>query len=146
MIVGIIPDGNRRWAKERGMSSEAGHVFGIRHLERIMEYALTVPEIEHLYVYLLAWHNWERGVEELLNLFKLYPPLVHKYCNHPKVTLQLGHPPREIGPNIDIVIRTGGHRRLSGFFPEESKGAELVVSEKYWPDFTIEDFHEAIEG
>ena len=143
MIVGIISDGNRRWAKERGMTSKEGHTIGISHLEEIIEQVL--PEVEHLYVYLLAWHNWGRDVTELLNLFDLYPPLVHKYHNNPKITFQLGHPPRKIGKPIGVIIRTGGGKRLSGFFPEESKNAKLVVLDKYWPDFTIEDFHAAIK-
>ena len=142
MVLGIIPDGNRRWAEEKGMTAQAGHIFGIRHLERIIEQVLS--EVEHLYVYLLAWHNWERDVAELLNLFDLYPPLVHKYYNNPKVTLQLGHPPREVGEPIDVIIRTGGGKRLSGFFPEESKNAKLVVLDKMWPDVTLEDIHAAI--
>lgn len=142
MNVGIIPDGNRRWAKEKGMTAQEGHVIGIKHLGNIIEQIL--PGVEHLYVYLLAWHNWGRDVNELLNLFDLYPPLVHKYYNHPKITFQLGQPPREIGVPIDVIIRTGGGKRLSGFFPEESKKAKLVVLDKYWPDFTIEDYHEAI--
>lgn len=45
---------------------------------------------------------------------------------------------------IDLVIRTSGEQRLSGFFPWQTSGAEIVVSEKLWPDFTAEDFAAAL--
>lgn len=46
---------------------------------------------------------------------------------------------------IDLVIRTSGEQRLSGFFPWQTSHAEIVVSEKLWPDFTDADFAEALE-
>jgi short-chain Z-isoprenyl diphosphate synthase len=45
---------------------------------------------------------------------------------------------------IDLVIRTGGEHRISGFFPWQSAGAEIFVSPKMWPDLTPEDFAEAL--
>jgi short-chain Z-isoprenyl diphosphate synthase len=45
---------------------------------------------------------------------------------------------------IDLVIRTSGEQRLSGFFPWQTSNAEIVVSEKLWPDFTDADFAEAL--
>ncbi|WP_179658936.1 undecaprenyl diphosphate synthase family protein [Nocardioides panzhihuensis] len=51
------------------------------------------------------------------------------------------------GPSkeIDLVIRTSGEQRLSGFFPWQTAKAEIVVSEKLWPDFTEHDFAQALE-
>ncbi|MEI7058968.1 polyprenyl diphosphate synthase [Nocardioides sp. CCNWLW239] len=46
---------------------------------------------------------------------------------------------------IDLVIRTSGEQRLSGFFPWQTAHAEIVVSEKLWPDFTAADFANALE-
>ncbi|OIJ25423.1 polyprenyl diphosphate synthase [Nocardioides luteus] len=46
---------------------------------------------------------------------------------------------------IDLVIRTSGEQRLSGFFPWQTSHAEIVVSEKLWPDFTEADFADALE-
>ncbi len=46
---------------------------------------------------------------------------------------------------IDLVIRTSGEQRLSGFFPWQTSHAEIVVSEKLWPDFTEADFAAALE-
>lgn len=45
---------------------------------------------------------------------------------------------------IDLVIRTSGEQRLSGFFPWQTSNAEIIVSEKLWPDFTEHDFAEAL--
>lgn len=45
---------------------------------------------------------------------------------------------------IDLVIRTSGEQRLSGFFPWQTSNAEIIVSEKLWPDFTDADFAEAL--
>ena len=45
---------------------------------------------------------------------------------------------------IDLVIRTSGERRLSGFFPWQTATAEIFVSPKMWPAFTADDFAEAL--
>jgi len=44
----------------------------------------------------------------------------------------------------DLVIRTGGEMRLSNFLLWQLSYAELWVSEKYWPDFSPSDLHEAM--
>ncbi|WP_193106659.1 polyprenyl diphosphate synthase [Brachybacterium sp. FME24] len=46
--------------------------------------------------------------------------------------------------DIDLIIRTGGDSRTSGFFPWQSKSAELYVSPGPWPAFTERDFDEAL--
>lgn len=45
---------------------------------------------------------------------------------------------------IDLVIRTSGEQRLSGFFPWQTSRAEIYLSRKLWPDFTAADFAAAI--
>lgn len=47
-------------------------------------------------------------------------------------------------PDVDLVIRTSGERRLSGFLPIEACYAELVFIDKLWPDFTAHDLDEAL--
>ncbi len=49
-------------------------------------------------------------------------------------------------PEMDLVIRTGGDKRLSGFFPWETSYAELTFLDVLWPDFSHEDFDNAIEA
>ena len=46
--------------------------------------------------------------------------------------------------DIDLVIRTSGEQRLSGFFPWQVAHAEVHVSPKLWPDFGEADFDEAL--
>lgn len=45
---------------------------------------------------------------------------------------------------IDLVIRTSGELRLSGFFPWQTARAEIYISPKLWPDFTSADFATAL--
>ena len=48
-------------------------------------------------------------------------------------------------PDPDILIRTSGEIRLSGFLPWQSTYSEFVFLEKLWPDFSTEDLDQAIE-
>jgi undecaprenyl diphosphate synthase len=48
-------------------------------------------------------------------------------------------------PNVDLLIRTGGEQRLSDFLLWESAYAELIFADTYWPDYTDQDFHAALE-
>lgn len=47
-------------------------------------------------------------------------------------------------PDVDLLIRTGGERRLSDFLLWESAYAELVFTDRLWPDFTAEDLADAV--
>ena len=47
-------------------------------------------------------------------------------------------------PNIDLIIRTSGEMRLSGFIPWQATYSELYFSDKLWPDFTKKDFELAL--
>lgn len=48
-------------------------------------------------------------------------------------------------PDIDLVIRTSGEERLSGFMPWQAVYSELYFSKKLWPDFTKRDLEGALE-
>lgn len=48
-------------------------------------------------------------------------------------------------PTPDLIIRTSGELRLSGFMPWQSGYSELYFAEKYWPDFKKEDLKLALE-
>ncbi len=47
-------------------------------------------------------------------------------------------------PQVDLIIRTGGEQRLSGYLPWQSAYAELYFTDKYLPDFTPDEFEKAI--
>lgn len=46
--------------------------------------------------------------------------------------------------DIDLVIRTSGEQRLSGYFPWQAANAELFTCRKMWPDFGEADFADAL--
>ncbi|MFH1738475.1 MAG: di-trans,poly-cis-decaprenylcistransferase [bacterium] len=48
-------------------------------------------------------------------------------------------------PDVDLLIRTGGEQRLSDFLLWESAYAELVFTERMWPDFDVDDLKAAID-
>jgi undecaprenyl diphosphate synthase len=50
----------------------------------------------------------------------------------------------EVGPAVDLLIRTGGERRLSDFMLWECAYAELVFTDTFWPDFDEPAFEQAL--
>jgi undecaprenyl diphosphate synthase len=48
-------------------------------------------------------------------------------------------------PDVDLLIRTGGDRRISNFLIWQTAYAELVFTDAFWPDFTPDDFDAALE-
>lgn len=72
--IGIIMDGNGRWAKKRGLPRTAGHTAGAQNFRTITKYASSIG-IKHLTVYAFSTENWNRPQEEvsaLMGLFKSY--------------------------------------------------------------------------
>lgn len=47
-------------------------------------------------------------------------------------------------PDVDLLIRTGGDKRTSNFLIWQAVYAELIFSDKFWPDFTPDDFDAAL--
>ncbi|MGC8669913.1 MAG: polyprenyl diphosphate synthase [Candidatus Micrarchaeia archaeon] len=47
-------------------------------------------------------------------------------------------------PDVDLIIRTSGEKRLSGFLPWQASYSELYFAKKYWPDFNKDDLRKAI--
>jgi undecaprenyl diphosphate synthase len=47
-------------------------------------------------------------------------------------------------PDVDLLVRTGGEHRLSDFLLWETAYAELVFTDRMWPDFTREDLEAAL--
>lgn len=72
--IAIIMDGNRRWARERGLNVSDGHKRGAETLENIARYCNNIG-IKHLTVYAFSTENWKRAKEEvgaLMNLLRFY--------------------------------------------------------------------------
>ncbi len=68
--VGIIMDGNGRWAKQRGLPRLAGHRAGTKNLRRVIRTAANAG-IKHLTFYAFSTENWSRPEEEVGGLMGL---------------------------------------------------------------------------
>jgi undecaprenyl diphosphate synthase len=68
--VAIVMDGNRRWARERGLSTIEGHRAGAQTLRSIVR-AAAASGIEILTVYAFSEENWRRGPAEVMPLMEL---------------------------------------------------------------------------
>lgn len=72
--VGIIMDGNGRWAKKRGLPRSAGHSAGAKNFRKIIRYCSDIG-IKYLTMYAFSTENWKRPQDEvdaLMKLFKQY--------------------------------------------------------------------------
>ncbi len=69
--IAIIMDGNRRWARQKGLPDGKGHEAGAANLQKIVEYCRDLG-IKHLTVYALSTENWRlRSPVEVKGLFDL---------------------------------------------------------------------------
>ena len=68
--IAIILDGNRRWAKKRGMPTLQGHTEGADNLERIARYCSKLG-VKYLTVYAFSTENWKRTEDEVKYLMNL---------------------------------------------------------------------------
>jgi len=209
--VGIIMDGNGRWATRGGHSRSAGHREGARAVRRIVEAAPDLG-IEVLTLYAFSADNWRRPPGEvavLMRLFREYLRVETERCLETGVRLEiigrrdridrglrrriemsqratvsgtrlhlrvaLDYSSRDAilraaqclrpgtvatrdsftrllaivdhgtpVPGLDLLIRTGGERRLSDFLLWEAAYAELLFVERMWPDFGAEDLAAAV--
>jgi len=200
--VAIIPDGNGRWATERGQSRASGHRAGISALRRAVKAAPGLG-IRMLTFYAFSADNWRRPAAEVAALMALLrgylrlevtqliesgvrlsvigrrdrlpdglPGLIQEAeaqtaggtALHLRLAIDYsardailaaaeasGPGPltreslsRGLSPDVDLVIRTSGERRLSDFLLWEAAYAELYFTPQYWPDFGAEDFARAL--
>ncbi|MDR1464074.1 MAG: di-trans,poly-cis-decaprenylcistransferase [Oscillospiraceae bacterium] len=69
--IGIIMDGNGRWAKQRGLPRAEGHKAGVKVFERISEYAAALG-IPCLTFYAFSTENWQRPAAEVQAIMALF--------------------------------------------------------------------------
>ena len=69
--IGFIVDGNRRWAKEKGLPSFTGHKKGAERIEEIVKYAQDLG-IKIVTIYAFSTENWKRTEKEVSYLMKLF--------------------------------------------------------------------------
>ena len=68
--VGIVMDGNGRWAKKRGLPRKAGHSFGAQTFKKITT-ACARRGIQYLTVYAFSTENWKRPKDEVESIMKI---------------------------------------------------------------------------
>ena len=68
--IGIILDGNRRWAKAQGMVATEGHKVGAERVKEIVKYSYDIG-LKYLTVYAFSTENWKRDPAEVALLMKL---------------------------------------------------------------------------
>ena len=76
--IAIILDGNRRWAKKRGLPTLQGHTKGADNLEKIARYCNSIG-VKYLTVYCFSTENWKRTQEEVDYLMKLLAKYVDDF-------------------------------------------------------------------
>ena len=199
--IGIIPDGNRRWAAGRGMEKSEGYGHGISPGMELYHMCRELG-IEEMSFYGFTADNTKRPAGQRLAFTKACIAAVEELSGEDASLLVLGNTqsamfPREllpytvrhdfggggmrinflvnyswewdlglegrgsgtefksgtIGPKlksaqvsrIDLVIRWGGCRRLSGFLPVQSVYSDIYVVDDYWPDFKREHVEAALK-
>jgi undecaprenyl diphosphate synthase len=187
--IGIIPDGNRRWAQEHGMQKQDGYEYGLQPglsllhmakeqgIEEITYYGFTVDNCKRPAQQFKAFRR--ACVEAVRLLTQEGADLLvignHESACFPKELLayvkrrpvngggirvnflvnygwqwdlshiqQDGRPHSSDISRIDLVIRWGGMRRLSGFLPIQSVYSDFYVIDHYWPDYRDDDLLSAL--
>ncbi len=72
--VGIIMDGNGRWAKKRGLPRQVGHTYGAQTFRNITRY-ISKQGVKILTLYAFSTENWKRPAEEVGAIMKIF----HQY-------------------------------------------------------------------
>jgi undecaprenyl diphosphate synthase len=83
--VGIIMDGNGRWATGRGLARQAGHLQGAAAVRRAVEFAAT-HAIEVLTLYAFSSDNWRRPAAEIAALLSLFEEYLHSQLDRCRAT------------------------------------------------------------
>jgi undecaprenyl diphosphate synthase len=203
--IGVIMDGNRRWARAQNKPVFDGHAEGYKKLEEVLRWA-RAANIPHLVAYAFSTENWQRSEEEVGYLMKLFRSVLEKemkklidervrvcfvgdrsrfsedlqkmmdtmeketaaayditlhllmsYGGRAEILAAVNALLEEEAtvvseeafannlwshgmPDPDLIIRTGGEKRLSNFLPWQSVYSELFFSDSFWPAFTKEEF------
>lgn len=75
--IAIVPDGNGRWAEQRGLSRLKGHHAGAENMYRMIDYLNEYP-IKYVTLYGFSTENWSRPEEEVLGLFQLLEDFINR--------------------------------------------------------------------
>lgn len=107
--LAIIPDGNRRWARKKGLPVYQGHKKGVENFRRIAEFARQ-KGIEILTFYAFSSENWKRAKSEINYLMELFEEAVDKSIeklNEQKVKLQIIGNRSKLPPAVIKALEKG---------------------------------------
>lgn len=76
--LGLIIDGNGRWAKRRGLPRSMGHKFGFDNLKKQVEFVIDLG-IKNLSIYCFSSENWNRPKDEVEYLMELFDKMLDDY-------------------------------------------------------------------
>ena len=80
MNLGIIADGNRRWAKRENLPADQGHQKGFDVItSEVLEACLENPDCTALTVYGFSTENWKRSPLEIANLMRIYSEMCDRW-------------------------------------------------------------------
>lgn len=96
--VGLIMDGNRRWAKKRLLPAAAGHSAGLNRMVKIAERSMEIG-VKYLTVYALSTENLLRAKDELEKMFEL---IIKNFAANVKKLTKLGAAVKVIG-NLSLL-------------------------------------------
>ena len=196
--IGVIPDGNRRWAEKRGLPKEKGYNEGLQPGLRLLKLCQEVG-VEELTFYGFTVDNTKRPAVQTRAFVQSCIDAVELIVNQDVSLLVIGNTDSKMFPKallpyttrtdfgkggikvnflvnygwewdlanllvhdnkrkkilnylksnsisrVDLLIRWGGRRRLSGFLPAQCAYADFYVIDDYWPDFKDEHFYEALK-
>lgn len=69
--IGVIMDGNRRWARERGLSTKEGHRAGLEKIKDLVSWSRDAG-VQEIILYTFSTENWNRSEEEVSYLMELF--------------------------------------------------------------------------
>ena len=141
--IGIILDGNGRWAKAHGLPRALGHKKGCETLEQIVEDCARLG-VAYLTVYGFSTENWKRSSEEvsaLMQLFRFYMKKLVQVANRNNVKAKMIGERSRFAPDIQEGIR---------FLEESTKensGMEFIFAVNYGGrDEIIRAIHRIVES
>ncbi len=192
--VGLIPDGNRRWARARGLHPGLGYAAGLERGLVMLDECLDLG-IEEVSVYGFTTDNTKRPRDQREAFAAACVGFVDSACERKIALRVVGDATSSMFPEalvpyvedrlgegmrvnmlvnygwewdlrtaldrpgkgsiherlasadvsrIDLMVRWGGMRRLSGMLPVQTVYSDFYVVDDLWPDYEAEQFYEAL--
>ncbi|PSJ27445.1 hypothetical protein B7P34_17760 [Streptosporangium nondiastaticum] len=148
-------DGNRRWARARGLDPVDGHREGALRLGEVCEWAAEAA-VETLTLWVLSTDNLNiaiayDGRREIAHALRriLLTGVAPPADGDPVDDWQLliaKHLYTPDQPDPDLIIRTSGEQRLSGFLLWQAAVSEYYFCEAPWPAFSRDEFRSALDS